>query len=396
MRACKPSRLRAVAILAVIGLVGGWLIHGWWWKWVTESVARSCRDAVARDDWDVASKLVDKWVARAPDDLEGWLLRAEIAKQRKDWVGTEESLARVPPTDRRYLKIQELRGDLVLDALHRPDRAIDIWKSMLEVDRDSPLAHQRLIYVYAMTLRRAEMIAQIREAIRLRAEPPEAYGYLLAANSLIFSDGYLRTSQWLRESPEDPVLNVARAVFAARTNPSKGLRMFGDADGLTANRQFIEKCFVEYPDNLEVLAFFIDRVLTDGEFDQLEELLSNLPPAADLDSRFWRYRAVLHDSQRDVERAVLACQKAVDLHPLDWKAHHDLGNYARFQNQLEMAEHHSRLGERGKQLEREMLELPNASLAGPELLERMYAYGRDCGDTDFTDGLAYRLGTPSR
>ncbi len=381
------ARIATLALLAA--LAGG---GGWWWKiTAVQSAATACQQAMNERRWEAARKWADVWTQRQPSDAAAWLARAEAARQLQDWKTTEESLARIPHTDRRYLRAQALRGDLALEALRDPFLAMTAWRDLLRIAPASDLAHQRLIYLYAMTLQRGRMIEQIRTAIRLRCEPPEAYGYLLAANSLLFSDGYPRVSQWQRQHPEDETLRVAQAVFAARTNPSKGQRMFGVADGLAANRGFIEKCRNDYPRNLEVLAFFIETAIAEGKFAELGDLLANLPSAADHDSRFWRYRGTWLDSQRRTAEAAEAFQQALSIHPLDWRSHHELGTIARILQQPDLAARHADLGQRGKQLERRILELPNAAQADEALMRGVWQYAKDCSDQDAVAGLSFRL-----
>ena len=57
----------------------------------------------------------------------------------------------------------------------------------------------------------------------------------------------------------------------------------------------------------------------------------------------------------------------------------------------EAAARHADLGGRGKQLEREIHELPNAAQVGPELLQSLMNYAEDCGEKEIAAGLAYRL-----
>lgn len=386
----RPRRFAWIAALALAAVLI--CSGGYWWKITAiSSAVTACQTAMNERRWEDARMWAEVWTQRQPNDAGAWLARAEAARQLQDWKATEDSLARIPRTDRRYLRAQALRGDLALEALRDPFLAMTVWQDLMRVAPTSNLAHQRLIYLYAMTLQRGRMIEQIRTAIRLRCEPPEAYGYLLAANSLLFSDGYPRVSQWQRQHPEDETLRVAQAVFAARTNPSKGQRMFGVADGLLADRGLIESCRHDYPRNLEVLAFFIETAIAEGNFAELGELLAELPSTADQDSRFWRYRGTWLDSERRTTEAAEAFRKALSLHPLDWRSHHELGTIARILQQPELAARHADLGQRGKQLERRILELPNAAQADEKLMRGVWQYAKDCNDEDAVAGLSFRL-----
>lgn len=362
----------------------------WWARRVTAETAAACQAAIRSDRWDEARILADRWVRRAPDDADAWFSLAEVARSQGDLAATAESLRRVPPSDRRYLKAQALRGDLLLDGLRKPAGAIEAWQDMLRCLPGAEVAHQRLIYVYAMTLQRHRMVEQIRQAIRLHAEPPEAYGYLLAAPNLVFSDGYHRVGQWLAESPEEETLRVAHAIFAARTNPSKGVKMFGSVDSQAGDLSLIRKCLVDYPENVEVLAFLIDRAIYEGDLAEAGRLLQTLPESAQQDSRFWRY--LVRDSQKQTAEAAEAFRQSIALHPMDWRSHFELGAVERSLGHAEAATKRAELGARGKLLERQILELPNAAQADQKLLIALWEFARDCGDEQAADGLAYRLG----
>lgn len=385
---------RCLLWAAALTVVGVALAFGWrrWAAATTAGIAAACRESIQNEDWDSARVLADQWARRAPEDASAWISLADVARSQGDLSATAESLRRVPPTDRRYLKVQALRADLLLDGLGRPHEAIGVWQEMLQVSPGNEVAHQRLIYVYAMTLQRQSLTRQIRASIQKQAEPPEAYGYLLAAPALVFSDGYHRIGQWLAQSPGDETLKVARAVFAARTNPSRGLKMFGSADSQAGDLNLILEAQREYPQNLEILAFFIERAIMAGQLDEVGRLLQNLPVAAEEDGRFWRYLGTWHDSQRRLDDAATAFQKSIELHPMDWRSHHELAAVERSRNRADLAARHAELGVRGKLLERQILELPNAAQADRELYSSLQRYAADCGDEEASRGLALRLG----
>jgi tetratricopeptide (TPR) repeat protein len=387
----RPIRwiLPIVASLLMIALGVG--IYRWWSDSQTKAIASACRMAIREEDWDKALPLAEQWVRRAPEDATAWLSMADVAKAKGDLVATAECLGRISPQDSRYLKSQMLRGDLILDGLGRPHDAVKVWREMLAVAPDAPVPHQRLLYVYSMTLQRKKLVAQIREAIQQKAEPPEAYGYFLAAPNLLFSDAYVRLGQWLTATPDDETLRVAQAIFAARTNPSRGIKMFG-ADAIKpGDDSGVRRCLKDYPRNLELRAFLIEQALAENNMTALSDALKDLPKEAEADCRFWRYIGTKLDFQRRYSEAAGAFRNSLKIHPMDWKSHHALGAVERVLGNAEAAARHADLGGRGKQLEREIHELPNAAQVGPELLQSLMNYADDCGEKEIAAGLAYRL-----
>ena len=391
--ATRGGTQRGFRILLLILVLGGLLVPGvnWWTTRRIETLAAECREAVRTERWDTAQPLAEQWARQAPDDADAWLNLAEVAKARGDLEAAAECLGRVPVTDDRYLNSQMLRGDLLLNGLKRPDKAIAVWKAMLAVSPHANVAHQRLLFVYSMTLQREALVQQIREAIHHHAEPPEAYGYILSAPNLLFTDGYLRVGQWLQATPHDETLRVAQAIFAARTTPSRGMKMFGTQAVQAGDASGVTQCLKDYPDNLELRAFVIERAIAEADMTALGKALQQLPKSADRDSRFWRYIGTFRDSQRRSEEAADAFRQSIRLHPLDWKSHHELGTVERVLGHAELAAKHAELGGRGKQLERAIMELPNAAQADIPLLKKLLDFARDCGDQDVVDGLTYRL-----
>ncbi|MEZ6121538.1 MAG: tetratricopeptide repeat protein [Planctomycetaceae bacterium] len=366
----------------------------WWSRGKTKAIAAACVAAMRERDWQTAHNLADQWARRSPDDAEAWLNLAEVARNLGDLEATAECLGRVPKSDRRFLRTQMLRGDLLLDGLNRPFEAVKVWKSMLVVAPNASVAHQRLLYVYSMTLQRRLLVEQIRDAIRNRAEPPESYGYMLSAPNLMFSDGYLKVGQWLQADPENEILRVAQAVFAARTSPTRGVSMFGAKSVQPGDDAAVIACLEDFPENLELKAFLIEKHIASGSMDELGKALQSLPPNAETDGRFWRYIGVYRDFQRRHADAKEAFLRSLKLHMMDWRAHHELGAIERVLGNSELAEKHAELGNRGKQLERKIMELPNAAQAETPLLTEILEYSRDCGDTEVANGLAYRLNIP--
>ena len=305
----KRWLLSGAAVLVLLVLLIPTL--NWWSKSKTAEIAAACRKAIRLEHWDEAQSLADQWVRREPKEANAWLSMADVAKAKGDLAATAECLSRVPADDPRYLKCQMLRGDLTLDGLRKPIEAVEVWQEMLSVAPNATVAHQRLLYVYSMTLQRQKMVSQIRKAIKNRAEPPEAYGYMLAAPNLLFTDGYLRVGQWVEASPKDENLRVAQAIFAARTAPSRGMKMFGVDAVNPGDDSGVLQCLKEYPQNLELKAYLIEKAIADDDMTTLAKTLVDLPEGASEDCRFWRYIGQLRDFQRLPSDAAEAYQNSL-------------------------------------------------------------------------------------
>ena len=390
MKLSVRTMSRLLVLLGVVVLVG-WPIVAAIRRNQVVSLAQRSREAVQKQDWETAAPLVEEWARRDPNDAEAWIALADVAKAQGDFEATAEGLRRVPSTDSRYVKLQLLRADLLLNALNRPYDAISAWRDVLAAEPNNPVPHQRILYIHSMTLNRRELALQIREAIRQRAEPPEAYGYLLSIPNLMFTDGYVRVEKWLKANPDDEALRVAYAIFRERSSAGKEIRDFGTTPTGPSPDSPYQEALRRYPQNLELLAFQIDGVISRADMPALGQLLQMLTAEAEKDSRFWRFIATYQDSQRKTQEAATSLHKAVELHPMDWKAHHELGTSERVLGNSAEAARHAELGVRGKLLERRFFELTNAAQADPPLLRALLRYAKDCGDKEAIEGLTYRL-----
>lgn len=368
--------------------VAAWL----YWPTYQAALAKAEYEKAAKaKDWPAALASAERWAAVRPDAAEPWLEVAEASRQLRQFEKTAEALGRLPDGDSRTVTALALRGDLLLSELRQPSAAIANWQRMLKTAPAADLPHQRLIYVYAMTLQRTALRDQIRLAIELECEPPEAYVYLMLLPSLQFSDGLIKTTNWLKNEPGNRDLRVAQAVFAARTAPSATQTLFETRNALVGDRSLIGTCREDYPDHPELLAVLIDQAIYGDEVEQVEQLLKEVSPAADDDSRFWRYRGWLALMQRNPQGTVECCQRALDVHPLDWKARHLLADAERLLKD-NAAERNSEIAARGKQLERSFLEMANPTEADAGKLKELCDYARDCGDELVTTALERRLG----
>ncbi len=390
----NPKKRRMTVVLATFG--GIVLAAIGFLNWQSRQLARTItatQYALATSDWSEAKSSAEAWAADAPNDGDAWIALAEATRQLKQFDQTAEALGKVPANNPRYIKVLELRGDLLLSELGRPLAAIENWRQMLAIKPDHQLAHQRLIYVFALTQQRGELVSQIQEAISRNCETDEAYLYYMLASNLQFSDGYLRITEWRRAHSDNPALEVAQAIYASRIPPSKSMSYFGEAT-IDAPKM-LDECLQKYPQNPEILAFVMDREISNGEVDSLRARLEKLPETTNSDHRFWRFRGWLAMAEQRSSEAISAYETSLKLYPFDWRARHALATTLRLSNQPAHAEIQASLASRGKSLESQLLHLPNTASLTPQLLMEMESYARDCGDETVAPALKSKL-TKSR
>lgn len=365
-------------------------VYSWWHQRRSRAFKLACSVAVRDKDWNKLEALADRWVQWDPANGDGWVYLAEAAAQMGQVERAVEALGRVSNSYSGALEALALRGEMQFGDLNRPYDAVATWKRMLEINRRADVARQRLIYFYSMTFQRSAMLAEIRTAMELECEPPEAYAYFVLANELNFTDGMSVVSKWRDHYPDDETLEVAHAIYVAKYAASGGLPIFGQSTVASGDLTPIDACLKKYPANLEVLAFHLEYAIYDGNEPRVLELLQQCPAAAENDPRFWRYRAWYLASQEQFEEAEKALRKSLELFPADWQTWLLLGNVLRRLGRPEAAEA-ADIALMGKQLKRELFELPNARSLNKQLGEQVYRYLKRTGPDWVWQSLERRL-----
>jgi tetratricopeptide (TPR) repeat protein len=388
MRARRRNRyLLAAATLLILASLPGykWSVN----RWIAHQ-KKVCNVAATLEDWNELEDAARAWLRWAPDDGSAWLFAAEAARGIGDFERTAACLGEIPDSAPECLQALSLRGDLLMSELHKPFEAERNWKRMLKIDESAALPQQRLIYLYAITQQRAALLAQIQKAVAAHTEPREAYTYYCLADRLLFSNGLVLTSTWLDANPGDEVLEVAKAIYSARSNSSRTLSMFRVGSAAPGDQSLIDELLEKYPHNLEVLAHHIARSINDGNMKQVESLLRQIPPEADSDSRVFRFRAWYYAARNQLTEAETACRQALQLYPLDWRVRLELTSILRRLGNTEDVEEASELALAGKELERQLLEQPNADSVDREVLISMSNYCSRVKAGVISRGMAYR------
>jgi tetratricopeptide (TPR) repeat protein len=358
-------------------------------RWIAH-LKHKCFVATSTEDWPHLEDAARSWLRWAPEDGAAWLFAAEAARGRGDFERTAACLGEIPDSAPECVQALALRGDLLMSELHRPFDAERNWQRMLKIDRSAALPQQRLIYLYAITQQRAALLLQIQDAIAAHTEPREAYTYYCLADRLLFSNGLVMTSTWLEANPDNEVLEVARAIYSARGNSSRTLSMFRIGSAAPGDQSLIDEMLEKHPQNLEVLAHHLTRAISDGDMHRVEALLRQIPPDADSDSRFWRFRGWYHAARNQLTEAEAACRQALRLYPLDWRVRLELTSILRRMGRTEEVAEASELALAGKELERRLLEQPNADDVDRSVFIGMSSYCSRVNASHIFAGMTYR------
>ncbi len=383
-----------------IALVSGLLLSAvavWFWLSASRTnYASACREALKRRNWQQLAELSQAWSESEPTNVTAWLHRAEAAQNQDDFANACRFLERIPPDTETGQRALESRIELQFRLLNRPQDAAESCRLLLQHDPNSSLAQQRLIFYYAFTLQRRQLIDQIHDAVARQNEPREAYTYLFFADSLRLSNAGNQIALWLQGDPESELLTVAQALHIAES--LEGSIPRDDPDYLATIKEAmirrdrtLNALLTKYPHNLELLAYFMRRAVEEGDVDRVKELLLQAPAEAEYDNRCWRYRGWVFQSFDKLDEAEAAYRQALKLHSLDWGTRPYLAGLLRRQGKLAEAGRMEELVKQSGRLRRAMLEQQSVASTAPDVLRDLVEYAAACQDHLIADSLKSQM-----
>jgi tetratricopeptide (TPR) repeat protein len=378
-------------LIGTLLTVALWTGHGWWLRERRAGLATRCREAIAANRWDELQAVSADWCSWDADNAQAWLFAAQAAESRKDWPRVADYLGRLPDSDSRTVPALIERVRLLFEELNQPLEAVATCARILRIEPRASRAHSRLIFFYAMSLQRQEMVRCIRQAIAAGSEPPEAYVYLFGTDWIVLSNALSINSHWLKTDPDYEPFLVARAGLITSMAPGQAADPFDPNSPKAGDTALIDAYLETYPQNLEVLAYHLRKSAEAGDYARMAELLARAPAAAENDSRFWRYKGTLHLERKELASAKEAFASALQVNPYDWTSRHQLSNVLRLAGETKEAEQQLELARQGKEIERAIKRLANAADASADLLEQLARYAAESGDRQVATALRVRL-----
>lgn len=386
-----PDRVLKLVLVFVFLAIIYFPLSVWWNQRQAHFLKESVTHFLEEENWGAAEVAARKWTEREPENSEAWLDLAEACRQQKKFAETADALGQISDKDPRILKSLALRTDLLLSELQDPVQAIENCQRILKIDPRADLARQRLIYINAMMLRRLEMVKQIRQAIKLQCEPPEAYVYLLLSDSLNFSNGAPLVNEWLKNDSGNEILEVALALYVASSSSQKSLPLANGEMISGGNATLITACLKKYPHNPEVLAYFLEKSLDQADLERVAQLLELVPEEAEADNRFWRFRGRYLALKNKLPMAEDSYRKALKRNPYDWRSQLGLSEIMRRSGKATEAQDLAQMGAKGKTFSRQLMELENPQQINSDLLSLIADYAQLCGDLAIHTAIQKRL-----
>ncbi|HUG71608.1 MAG TPA: hypothetical protein VMM76_27945 [Pirellulaceae bacterium] len=360
-------------------------------KYRIASLERACDTARQAKQWPQLESLSAQWIEWEQDKALPWLYAAEAASEQGQPARSAAYLYYLPNNDPRTPAALLELTHLQFGVLNQPIAAAKTCERILRIQPDFAEAHRRLVLFYAMSRQRLRLIEETRRAIQVGCDTPETYLYLFGADWITFTNGYDLNLQWLQSAPDNETFLVAAAFHLAQVGT------LGDAsdellpDGAPKAAQLMNELLVRYPKNLEVLAFHLDFFIVREDEERVTELLSQAPPEAVQDSRFWRYKGWVHEARREFDEAEEAYLKGSELNPFDHQVCHRLASVYRHFGELQLVEKYQIMATLGKEVMRDSLQSPDSQSLAGELLAKMAQYADQCGDTLVSNRLRERL-----
>jgi tetratricopeptide (TPR) repeat protein len=397
----RPRHGRRIVIgagLLTTGMLSLWFWH-LWQQSMPSRLWQKARLAAAAERWREVEDLSARLTEIDSHNGEAWLMWARAAQKLGDPVASARHLSDMPADNTQKVKAFRALAELQLGPLNAPFAAEHSFREILERDSRSNYAHQRLIFFYAITLQRQELMRQARHAMELQCEPIEAYVYLFFADSLHFTNGPELNRRWLTGDANSELFRVAEAIHVAiavgggapRDKPEVVSRIRSLAE---QREKILADLLRRYPHNLELLAWHVEQAIERGEVDRVVELLGQLPREADGDNRCLRYAGWAKAQLGRGEEAQTYYNQALHVHPLDWKTRHLLAELRRREQKFDDVDRLEQLVHSADELRHALDVLPDARSVPPEILERLVDYATKCGDELYAKSLRRQLSRP--
>jgi tetratricopeptide (TPR) repeat protein len=347
---------------------------------------KTCRRLREKKNWKELARVAERWSRASPHQADPWLFRAEAAHQLNDLSAEVGYLSRMPDGDRRAAATLLGKGRLEEETLNRPWDALRTCDRVLTIDPHSLGAHQYPIYFCAMTLQRRELLRRLRAAIKLRVESPDFYMFLAGASWLIPNGVYQTNSRWLRDDPGNEILQVAQAMHVYRLEVKNRPELAPEFAHIPEPEDLLKR----YPDNLELLDYFLDTKINDGDLEGIDEILAVVPEdAAENDPRFLRSRAWILTARGKIDEAEQLLWKGFAIDPYWQSIHYDLSQILRRRGKIQDLQRFLTIHSASRALSMNIIEAQNPN--DPKFLQKMLELAKLVDDHDVVTSLQARL-----
>lgn len=392
----STNRRRILPLLCL--MIAAAVCLGLYWLFVpsTAKLRSDCQLAAQAREWKSLETIARRWTRVDPNSGESWLRLGESLFRQRKYQQALECYNSVPQSSPEAETAAISLMELQFGPLNRPTDGAITCQRILELNPQSKVARQRLIFFLAMTLQRTELVRQIRTAIKSESEPMEAFAYLFLVDSLMFSNGIESNARWLQGDPTSELFEVAQAIFVAETL-DLSIAMDDLAAAQAARRDaarkdaVLQKLGAKYPHNAELLAYSIQKMIELGDVTGVVNSLARATEESEADARFWRFKGWVHAQRSEMDEAEASYRRAIQLNPLDWVTRHMLADVLQQAQRFDEVKALRELTVRGRTLRNALRSAPNARGISRELLLELADFSANCGDQQTSAALRKRI-----
>ena len=270
--------------------------------------------AAAQGDWAGAAAEARALLEWNPKSDAAWLLLSDAEFRRGNIAAALDSVLRVPSNSPNGALARLLEGTLhYVAGQGRPAEAA--WKESLRIDPRSIDARRRLVFLYAVELRRPELRRVLWELDELGAIETRDLVLLSGSTFIVWNATELQGTieKLLAGDPEDVAVRLAAGRYRRRQNDLDGAQMI-----------LKEACRLA-PADPEARAALIECLIDCNELNEARGHLVQTPPSWNQDSRLTYLRGRVAEESDDADEAIGAYRQSVAGDPDYREAQYHLG-----------------------------------------------------------------------
>ena len=285
-------------------------------------------------------------LAKREDSVRERCLLSQLAARQEDWRTAAALLEPIPDADPVAIAARVAEGDAWL-RLHRARSAENCWRRAYQLDLEAREPRVRLLYLYALQLRRQQWTQKLWEMYdRGEAGLTEMLQLMISRHATWeTTDPIVEIRQFVAADPEDTHSRRALGLYLMKagrlTLATKVLRTACQRDQ-------------QNPENWLALA---ECLLAASDLDALEALWSEAPASIQDDAHYWIARGSWLLLCEQFASAVDCFDRALPSSLYNLELHHKLAQALRLTGEREKATCHSAMADALSKIERLCLSL---------------------------------------